>query len=116
MMVELQRKKRPAWGGYRVMDLTRSLPFFRCRQGQYIHRVRSGWVHVTDKGKPRHTSLSAWCGISGHVGNSAKPDEILNEPPIGFPICATCEGRAIGAGQTESRMICGRIVKFSPRQ
>lgn len=30
-------------------------------------------------------------------------------------LCATCEGRAIGAGQTESRLINGHMVKYAPR-
>lgn len=119
--VELQRpKRRNGWQNpaMHVMAITRALPFFRQGQGTYIHRVRSGCVYFWNN-QPSHTVFELWCGSSGYAhgrrrGMNVK-GEMLADPPMGYPVCATCEGRAIGAGQVGSRMICGRVVKFSPQ-
>jgi hypothetical protein len=115
MMVELLRRKKSHWHAptHHTMHLTRSLPFFRSAQGSYVHRVRSGHIHFRGN-EAKHTSLSFWCGGTGFVGCSERPGQMFDNPPANSPLCATCEGRAIGAGMTESRLICGRVVKFSP--
>lgn len=125
--VELQVKRRKPFEwrapGHREADLTRSLPFFQSGIGRYVHRVRFGKMYYRD-GKLSHTAFTGWCGVTGFVSekNRAQPwrdrgrnSDLFVDPPKSAVLCATCEGRAIGAGQTESRMICGRVVKFSPR-
>jgi hypothetical protein len=118
MTVELQRKPWRGWRNPRsaMMTISRSLPFFQSGQGNYIHRIRSGRVHFWDNAAA-HTTFELWCGQLGHTGNRSRcpPGRLMETTPPGATLCATCEGRAIGAGQLGSRMICGRIVKFSPR-
>jgi hypothetical protein len=118
MTVELVRERvRPyQWRNERshYAILTRCLPFFRSKPDTYVHRVRSGRVHFWD-GKVSHTSLSMWCGQSGYVGDRGA-GEIFADAPIKSTVCATCEGRAIGAGQLGAKMLCGRVVKFSPQR
>ncbi len=104
------------------MCLTKSLPFYRSAQGTYVHRVRSGTVHFYD-GVAQHTSFHLWCGMLGSVGitlpyprHRPSRGDLFSDVPKTATLCATCEGRAVGAGQLGSRMICGRIVKFSPRK
>ncbi len=81
--------------------------------GNYVHRIRSAVHHIWREGYS-HTNFDLWCGMTGFSSNKHH-SRLFEDPPPEYPICATCEGRAIGAGQTESRMICGRLVKFSPR-
>ncbi len=113
--IQLQRKPWTGWQAERASTrvLVRSLPFFQTASGKYIHRVRSANMHLWD-GQPKHTALSLWCGMTGFLGGK-RAGSVFADPPLNGPLCATCEGRAIGAGQTESRLICGRVVKFSPR-
>lgn len=118
MKVELQTPKayrngRNHWAFNEhvgTITLKRSLPFYQSRAGTYIHRIRNAQVHYFDD-VYRHTSFSFWCGGTG----SEKKGKILSEVPHGEIVCATCEGRAIGAGQTDSHKINGQMVKFSPR-
>lgn len=111
MKVALQRTKNlhRTWSFNQhvsSMELTRSVPFFRTHSGSYIHRVRSAYLSFWD-GKYKSTVVRFWCGSAGFL--TAKPkhkySRFMEVPEEGFPICATCE----------SRMICGRIVQFSPR-
>jgi hypothetical protein len=98
--------------------MSKSLPFFRSSAGSYIHRVRSG-VHFYDDGEYTHTALAFWCGMCGFAGSSKRHKgggQFFETPPPGTEVCATCEGRAIGAGQIGSHKINGRVVKFSPRR
>jgi len=90
--------------------LTKSLPFYKAHSGTYVHRVRSGELCLWD-GKPRHTVFALWCGMSG---NSNK-GRLMSEASTDAIICATCEGRATGAGQLGSHIINGRFGRFSPR-
>lgn len=123
IMVELQLKAQRGWKNPRSaeMSLTKSLPFYRSRQGHYVHRVRSGTVYFYDN-VAQHTSFRLWCGQIGSVGVTLKyprhrpsKGDLFSDVPKHAVLCATCEGRAVGAGQLGSRMICGRIVRFSPR-
>ena len=95
-----------------VLPMTASLPFWQSRErhGAYVHRVRSGVLHLYD-GKPSHAAFGLWCGMSGLSSNGS----ILAAPGPHEVMCATCEGRAIGAGLVGAPIIAGRPVKFSPR-
>lgn len=117
MKVDLIIARRREWRHSRAYysDIVRCLPFFLSRMASRAHRVRSG-LHF-DSGRLTHASYSLWCGQTGliddwpkHRGNALHAD-----PPARVPVCATCEGRAIGAGQLPSHKIAGRFVLFTPR-
>lgn len=93
------------------IQLTASLPFFWSRSGTRVHRVRSAKMHFW-AGEYKHTSFKMWCGQDGLTKNG----RLTADPPDDLPYCATCEGRAIGAGQLGAREINGRAVIFTPRE
>lgn len=109
----MDRSNRRAWSfNQRISHLfiRESLPFWQSRAGGYVHRVRSGAVHCWD-GLPTHAAFKLWCG---YVGQSTK-GLLLAEPNMRDVHCATCEGRAIGAGMAGSPVIAGRPVRFAPK-
>ncbi len=114
MKVELliEGKARPySWNP----DLThviirQSLPFFQSRSGKYVHRVRSAMAHYFYE-RYKHTSFKFWCGGTGFDGKGS----LLETPPAHATFCATCEGRAIGAGLCGAPVIAGRAVRFAPK-
>ena len=93
------------------LSIKESLPFYKSRRGEYIHRVRNGAIHLW-KGVYKHTVVGLWCGAHGFLG---KKGTLLESIPIEGVVCATCEGRAIGAGLFGAPRINGRTVKYSPR-
>jgi len=95
----------------RVKPVKLSLPFYIARLGKYFHRVRSSSNHWRN-GKYSHTSVSFWCGGIGFVGDKGTLHGEVHENGT---LCATCEGRAVGAGLDGVRMINGRSVMYSPR-
>lgn len=94
--------------------IRKSLPFVAGNRGGYVHRVRAMTLHQSVDGGA-HVHADCWCGqvmmFSNRHGN-----ELLAEPPDGRVVCATCEARAIGAGQVGAGEIGGRPVKFSPHR
>lgn len=116
MKISLQIKRDRDWGNphFSSQPILKSLPYFRTQSGSYIHRVRYGTIHHYN-GQYTHFALKFWCGMTGLGSDKRKQARFYDVPPDGMVVCATCEGRAIGAGLTESRMIAGKIVKFSPR-
>ncbi|MFE7954426.1 hypothetical protein [Streptomyces sp. NPDC057413] len=82
--------------------------FVRTRGMSRWHRPRSGVRY------PERTVFDLWCGYA--VGGSDRASAYItaDEPPAGEPVCATCEGRAAGAGQ-EQTSPTGRQLLFSPR-
>lgn len=124
--IDLLRPHRNPYSSWRpegrsYFFVTRSLPFYRSQRGCYVHRIRSGIVHVLD-GKPTHTSLHLWCGMTGFLDpdrirrRGGRDGEVMAEPAEHDVVCATCEGRAIGSGLIGSPQIAGRMVKFSPHR
>jgi len=95
-----------------VYPIARSKPFAESGGGRYAHRVRSASLH-TCLGKS-HIAVHLWCGMVICIGGRNRGSRFVEEP-TGRAICATCEGRAIGAGQLGAREIAGRAVMFSPR-
>lgn len=84
--------------------ITRSWPFARTSRGNYVHRPRYGHIYAGGR-----TCVTAWCGQLLQWATFLpvpSPDEV---------VCATCEGRAIGAGQLTSTVITGHEIRFSPR-
>ena len=114
MKTKLQHRPWTAWKGkgdaVKTMDL--ALPYYLSRRGKYVHRVRYGY-HFWRDGKYTHAAVTFWCGNNGFIGHKGR---LLATVPPGAVLCATCEGRAIGAGQNGSRRINGREVCYSPRR
>lgn len=113
-MVSLLRPKNP---DRRNTYASKSLPFVESGAGRYTHRVRTfSLVTMHAPTYPPHAAASCWCGMTILI--SAKPrhrgNSLAAEPSRA--ICATCEGRAIGAGQLGTPEIAGRPVIFSPRR
>lgn len=97
----------------RMRSVRRSVPFVESFYGTYTHRVRSITMHeLLNKS---HMSVGCWCGMTINLSQHRR-NRLLLEPSQGRPICATCEGRAIGSGQLGAREILGRPVMFSPRE
>ena len=111
-----------------LLALSESLPFFRKAFGSYVHRVRAAQIHIWD-GQYSHTVFYLWCGnngladrgsqvvstITGRTRERYRNAELFAAPPENSILCATCEGRAIGAGLDGARIIGGRAVLFAPR-
>ena len=111
MMVILQRENLSWARG--AIPVKASPPFVESKAGRYTHRVRSAAIH-TSLGRP-HMGVKCWCGMVILI-SKRKPNRMTNEPETGRPICATCEGRAIGAGQCGAREIAGREVMYQTRR
>ena len=114
-MIQLERHKPPPYKpvAVRMTNVKRALPFVASDAGVYVHRVRSAVVYEVC-GKA-HMAVSCWCGMTLLVGKRKK-GRMLSEPITGRPMCATCEGRAIGAGTTGLRNINGLDVRYEPRR
>ena len=111
--IELQRYKySDNVDRLKTIPLTRALPYFKSSNAnsKYFHRVRSGARHEC---LGIHYSISFWCGGGGFIG---KKGRLYAELPEDAVLCATCEGRAIGAGMDKTHTINGRFVKYSPRK
>lgn len=107
---------RRAKGDY-VVPIRSALPFCKSPRSGLYHRPRSGELHYANW-HLSHVAVSFWCGSMGYVqhGRARRVVWTLCEDlPENAVLCATCEGRAIGAGQIDSRTISGRTVLFSPR-
>lgn len=117
MKVTLQKenKWRSMWRAPEssTIEIKSSLPYFHSPAASRSHRVRSGRYHLWE-GKITHAAFTLWCGQTGYIAQD-KRGRLSSEPVDWLPVCGTCEGRAIGAGQTESRKIAGRVVVFTPR-
>ncbi len=89
-----------------------SLPFLMTARKlkPYVHRPRTITLQ-TRWNTPDRIPFTAhcWCGMMIH-----RP-MMLPEPPVDHAVCATCEGRAIGAGQIPSPELVGHELIFSPR-
>lgn len=115
MKISLERKKENPWA-YRNprsnhSTITQCLPFYLSRMGRYVHRIRSGTVYRWD-GKFSHAGFFMWCGQNG----SSTRGSLMATLPEDAIMCATCEGRAVGAGLLGVREINGVPVEFSPRK
>ena len=111
-MIDIDVRRMGAFMKQKTISAKRSLPFVQALGGKYTHRVRFLTLH--NSLETPHAAIQCWCGVlllaSEKKGNGTK---LLAEPSE-RPICATCEGRAIGAGKVGAREINGKPVMFSP--
>lgn len=97
--------------GHSTRPIRQALPYYKAAKGTYVHRVRSGQKHLRD-GRVSHIHVDFWCGASGFPGSKGNLVATPGEDDI---VCATCEGRAVGAGMDGTPMINGRKVGYNPR-
>jgi hypothetical protein len=94
------------------IPLQRGPRYLRTREMGRWHRVRSG-VHYERWG---HTAWHLWCGQSAHQNGRRGVDCLTAAEPVdGAPVCGTCQGRAVGAGQEPAVGGMPDLV-FSPRR
>lgn len=112
MKVTLRKPKWPVWQAPHEQKawLSKSLPFVRTRAATRLHRVREATMYFHD-GVYSHTAFRCWCDQTCLTSNGARLFDVVED----LPICATCEGRAIGAGQCGAAEINGRAVIYTPR-
>lgn len=113
MKIRLERERNPNRDP-RSYSLLSSLPFFTSRRAwngrmPYVHRIRNGTLY-TIHARP-HVAFRFWCGAFGFLDKGF----LMSELPPDRELCATCEGRAIGAGLVDARHINGRPVIYTPR-
>lgn len=124
--VKLRDETNPAaWHndnvGPRPVPLKRALPFFSGPGRRMAHRVRSGSMYLHhDADWPTTIALHFWCGNQGFLRRTTPRRThggfLFAAPPDDFPMCATCEGRAIGAGEPSAAFLFQqRSLLFSPR-
>ena len=100
--------------GASIKAVKKSLPFLESLRGEYAHRVKHVSIYTSQSGKS-HFIVKVWCGASFCVGGDGKGQSILVADPTKHkPICATCEGRFIGSGQSGAREINGNKVMYRP--
>ena len=92
-------------------SITHSLPFYSSRRGEYVHVVRSATAIYFDN-EYQHTSYRLWCGQIGSMPGKG----ILTSNNDQSPYCATCIGKAIGAGVFDERFINGLPVMYRPKE
>lgn len=114
-LIDLEVRPVRGWQSPAVtsVHVKKALPFAESSGGEYTHRVRNARM-ITLEGFGTHMAISCWCGQSLLIGKRHK-GRFVAEPSFGRPMCATCEGRAIGAGVDGSHKINGRMVRFQPR-
>lgn len=113
-MIILKERKKHWFNApdYLVKSVKKSLPFIESFRGAYAHRVRYVDLHTGPKGS--HFAIKTWCGAGFCNGGSKSKGQTFftKEPTNNKPICATCEGRFIGAGNLDDRTINGRKVMY----
>ena len=100
--------------GADLKAIKKSLPFIESIRGEYVHRVKHVSLYTSPKGNS-HFIVKTWCGASFCVGGGGKGQCIIIEKPSSFkPVCACCEGKFVGSGQSGSRVINGNLVMYRP--
>lgn len=106
------------YGAGRPTPISKALPIYWSRRGVMAHRVRSGQLYIKKlAGFPDRSRLvfKFWCQASGVVGNGL--GQLAAVPPDGYPLCGTCEGRAVGAGYPGIAILQQRYeLLYSPRE
>lgn len=114
-MILLDKTPTPKFVGKDVQHTHAKMarPFVASDAGEYVHRVRSVTIHAM-LGQA-HMAVRCWCGMTQLV-SKRKKGRLLDAPPAGRPMCATCEGRVIGAGKIGARKIGEADVRYKPNQ
>lgn len=106
------------YGASRPTPISKALPIYYSRRGVMAHRVRSGQMYThTRKDRPGQTRFvfKLWCLQTGVTGNGL--GRLAAVPPEGYPLCGTCEGRAVGAGYPGVAILMTRYeLLYSPRE
>jgi len=110
--LELSKDLQHPYMKDRLTGVKRSRPFADSLGSTYVHRVRHVLLH-NSLGEG-HLSVSCWCGYSIIIARRRK-GRLIETPTEGKPMCATCEGKAVGAGMDGERVINGREVMYQPR-
>ncbi|GGM53596.1 hypothetical protein ACFFX1_54810 [Dactylosporangium sucinum] len=95
------------WSGQ--LPLTEAPRYVRGRGNSRWHRVRNAVLWTDGR-----TIYGYWCGPSGVDGGKWGPLWLTDDVPAGEPVCGTCVGRALGAGQDDAPAGLPPLV-FSPR-
>lgn len=128
LLLEPHRGWHNATLGPKPAPIKRMLPYGRSRLGSYVHRVRSAmlyqkfdvtWdrgvqVRTSDHVTRTHIAIRYWCGVS--MSGGTRGIDLFDVPPERAEVCATCEGRAVGAGMASTVLLAQRPVRFSPRR
>jgi hypothetical protein len=122
LQIPLRRDPRRRQGFHpctfqRPSDITRALPVYYTLRGKMAHRVRHAQVYfdrpLPDNSKAR-VCIQLWCGQNGNLN---KWGRLVPVPPDGWPLCGTCEGRAVGAGYPGVAILETRYeLLYSPRE
>lgn len=87
-------------GGGRMdgcVPLTEGPRYVRTSGMSRWHRPRSGYTFPNGR-----TAFSLWCGQGASRGAEGEGLLAVETPAAAEKVCATCEGRALGAGQEEA--------------
>lgn len=122
LQVELQRDPRQHRGFHpdrfqRPSAITKALPVYQSLRGRMAHRVRFANLYF-DNPRPDYSKarvcLQMWCGQGGRLNKFGR---LLAAPTDGWPLCGTCEGRAVGAGYPGIAILQTRYeLLYSPRE
>lgn len=89
-----------AWRGQ--VPLTEAPRYVRGRGNSRWHRVRSATAYPPRGDGEGWTAYAYWCGQHVTDGGKSGPLWLVDDVPAGEPVCGTCVGRALGAGQDET--------------
>lgn len=119
LKIPLERRKRSAGSGHVYHHaVTRILPLYYTPRGTRVHRIRRAEVierHWFRDPKRADTDIAVdfWCGNTGSTSRGF----IVAASPSGWPLCGTCEGRAVGAGYPGIAILQQRYeLLYSPRE
>ncbi|MER7280365.1 hypothetical protein ABT369_38610 [Dactylosporangium sp. NPDC000244] len=102
-----------AWSGQ--TPLTEAPRYIRGRGNSRWHRVRSAVIYPAGHVRAADVTIyHYWCGPSGGSSGKAGPLWLVDDLPPGEPVCGTCVGRALGAGQDDTPAGLPPLL-FSPR-
>lgn len=102
-----------SWSGQ--LPLNEAPRYVRGRGNSRWHRVRCAVTYPPMHGFGERTIYTYWCGPSGTDGTEKYgPLWLVDDVPAGEPVCGTCVGRALGAGQDDTPAGLPPLL-FSPR-
>jgi hypothetical protein len=94
--------------------LTEAPRYVRGRGNSRWHRVRSATAYPPCETGSGWTAYAYWCGQHVTDGGKSGPLWLVDDVPPAEPVCGTCVGRALGAGQDDVPAGLPPLL-FSPR-